>query len=74
MLFFYLSLHAKVKLSHPYSLHDVEKRFIVFMILLPSAVYIYLSSKDAEPAQESSSAAPKQVPAQQSSKYQTPDH
>ena len=48
--------------------------FIVFMILLPSAVYIYLSSKDTEPAQESSSAAPKQVPAQQSPKYQTPDH
>ncbi|MEZ2902720.1 hypothetical protein ACBQ24_08225 [Acinetobacter terrestris] len=48
--------------------------FIVFMILLPSAVYIYLASKDAEPAQESSSAAPKQVPAQPSPKYQTPDH
>jgi hypothetical protein len=48
--------------------------FIVFMILLPSAVYIYLSSKDAEPAQESSSAAPKQVPAQQPPKYQTPEH
>ena len=48
--------------------------FIVFMILLPSAVYIYLASKDAKPAQESSSAAPKQAPAQQSPKYQTPDH
>ena len=48
--------------------------FIVFMILLPSAVYIYLASKDPEPVQESSSAAPKQVPAQQPPKYQTPDH
>jgi hypothetical protein len=48
--------------------------FIVFMILLPSAVYIYLASKDPEPAQESSSAAPKQVPVQHSAKYQTPDH
>ncbi|NNH01054.1 hypothetical protein [Acinetobacter sp. ANC 5414] len=53
----------------------LKKVFIVLMILLPSAVYIYLASKDAEHAKESSSAAPKQVPAQeQSQKYQTPDH
>jgi nitric oxide reductase large subunit len=60
---------------HQYCLDYVEKVFIVLMILLPSAVYIYLASKDAEHAQESSSAAPKQAPAQeQSQKYQTPDH
>ena len=53
----------------------LKKVFIVLMILLPSAVYIYLANKDAEHAQESSAAAPKQVPAQeQSQKYQTPDH
>ena len=59
---------------HQYCLDYVEKVFIVLMILLPSAVYIYLASKDPEPVQESSSAAPKQVPAQHSAKYQTPDH
>ena len=53
----------------------LKKVFIVLMILLPSAVYIYLASKDAEPAKESSPAAPKQVPVQeQPQKYQTPDH
>ncbi|NNH77462.1 hypothetical protein HLH17_07255 [Acinetobacter sp. ANC 5380] len=53
----------------------LKKVFIVLMILLPSAVYIYLASKDAEPTKESPSAAPKQIPAQeQSQKYQTPDH
>mgnify|MGYP001549781887 CR=1 FL=1 len=53
----------------------LKKVFIVLMILLPSAVYLYLASKDAEHASESSSATPKQIPAQeQSQKYQTPDH
>lgn len=53
----------------------LKKVFIVLMILLPSVVYIYLASKDAEPAKESSPAAPKQVPVQeQPQKYQTPDH
>ncbi len=53
----------------------LKKVFIVLMILLPSAVYLYLASKDAEQARESSPAAPKQIPAQeQSQKYQTPDH
>ena len=53
----------------------LKKVFIVLMILLPSAVYLYLASKDAKHASESSSATPKQIPAQeQSQKYQTPDH
>lgn len=53
----------------------LKKVFIVLMILLPSAVYIYLASKDAEPAKESPSTTPKQVPVQeQPQKYQTPDH
>jgi len=53
----------------------LKKVFIVLMILLPSAVYIYLASKDAEPARESPSTTPKQVPVQeQPQKYQTPDH
>ncbi|MFD1437687.1 hypothetical protein HLH14_10825 [Acinetobacter sp. ANC 4282] len=53
----------------------LKKVFIVLMILLPSAAYIYLASKDAEPAKESPSTTPKQVPGQeQSQKYQTPDH
>ncbi|WP_407307661.1 hypothetical protein [Acinetobacter sp.] len=52
----------------------LKKVFIVFMILLPSAVYLYLVNKDVEPAKESSSPAPQQALAQQSQKYQTPDH
>lgn len=53
----------------------LKKVFIVLMILLPSAVYLYLASKDAEHANESSPVAPKQIPTQdQSQKYQTPDH
>ncbi|TCB62259.1 hypothetical protein E0H85_01700 [Acinetobacter terrae] len=64
-------------LSFPISTTSLmlKKVFIVLMILLPSAVYIYLASKDAEPAKESSPVAPKQVPVQeQPQKYQTPDH
>ena len=69
-------LVCMLRLSSPFNTASMMLKnvFIVFMILLPSAVYIYLASKDAEPAQESPSAAPKQAPAQQSPKYQTPDH
>ncbi|MDN5511547.1 hypothetical protein [Acinetobacter sp.] len=51
----------------------LKKVFIVFMILLPSAVYLYLASKDAEQSKNSAN-TPTTTPAPQPQKYQTPDH
>ena len=53
----------------------LKKAFIVFMILLPSALYLYIVNRDPSPTKNSSSAISKEAPAQaQPQKYQTPDH
>lgn len=52
----------------------LKKAFIVLIILLPSALYLYIVSKDKAPGKDSSitpAAAPVQA---QPQKYQTPDH
>lgn len=53
----------------------LKKVFIILMIILPSALYLYIANKDTKPTQEPSSHVPKQIPAQeQPQKYQTPDY
>ena len=52
----------------------LKKAFIVLIILLPSALYLYIVSKDKAPDKDSS-ITPVAAPAQeQPQKYQAPDH
>ncbi|MCT8088907.1 MULTISPECIES: hypothetical protein [unclassified Acinetobacter] len=52
----------------------LKKFFLVLIILLPSALYLYIVSRDEAPAKDSS-ITPAEAPAQeQPEKYQTPDH